>query len=94
MNLIIKNYRLFVSNLRIYFQIYFSGSDQFEYKAGDTIGYTWTNYGIVPYDYVNTQNYCEEAQQYTTVGGDVALVANRHGGRAYSFQAITGPLCL
>ena len=82
---------LFITNFRIYFQITFSASDQFEYKAGDTIGYTWTNYGNVPFDYVNTQNYCEEGQQYTTVGGDVALVANRYGGRAYSFQAITGP---
>ena len=69
----------------------FSDSEQFAYKAGDTIGYTWTNYGIIPFDYVGTQNYCEDAKQFTTIGGDVPLVAKRHGDRVYSFEAITGP---
>jgi len=69
-----------------------SSSDQIAFKAGDTVGLTWTNYGNIPFDYTSgTYNYCDQPTQFTTIGGTASLTANRYGNRIYSMQAIYGP---
>ena len=59
----------------------------FKVKKGDRYGFTWLNYGVIDFDYVGTNNYCENSQQFN-VGNAVSLVDNRHGKRDYSIRMI------
>ena len=54
--------------------------DEFSAEVGDMIGITWTNCGVVPFDYVNEFNYMDTVEN-PLEGCDVTLYANRHGKR-------------
>ena len=54
-------------------------------KAGDRYGFTWLNYGVIDFDYVSTNNFCENPVK-SNVGNTVSLVDNRHGKRDYSIR--------
>ena len=74
-----------------YFQLSFTDSDQASFLAGDTIGYTWTGYGAIPYDGSYEYNYCDDSVGQPEVGGQFSLVAGRYGNRQYSISAIIKP---
>ena len=63
-------------------------TDQYNFKAGDTIGLSWTNYGNIPYDYVNEVNYCVNNSAVTTFNNGTISMSTTHGSREYSLQAI------
>lgn len=75
----------------MYVQVYFTGADQANFQVGDTIGFTWTNYGVVPFDVSSDYNYCEDNVAQPAVGSQVNLVAGRYGNRFWSLQAIYKP---
>ena len=60
---------------------------QVSFKAGDTIGLTWTSTGNVPFDSDNSANYCNSGAEYTTINGPVSLDLG-NGNRVYSFAAM------
>ena len=72
-------------------QITFSESEKFAFKAGDTIGYSFANYGLIPYDETDKDNYCEAEVFTTVIGEQVSLTDNRYGKRIFSLQAVYGP---
>ena len=54
-------------------------------KAGDRYGFTWLDYGVIDFDYVGPDNYCENPQMFN-VGQQANLVSNRYGKRDYSIR--------
>jgi hypothetical protein len=68
-------------------QLTLSGSDVFQVKAGDRYGFTWLDLGVIDFDVVGTDNYCENPQQFN-VGQQASLVANRYGRRDYSIRML------
>ena len=57
----------------------------FNVKAGDRYGFTWLNYGVIDFDYVSNNNFCENPVK-SNPGDTVSLVDNRHGKRDYSIR--------
>ena len=53
----------------------------FEAQAGDMMGFTWTNAGVIPFDYTSGTQYYYEDSINPTEGSSVTLTANRHGNR-------------
>ena len=68
-------------------QITLSGSDVFQVKAGDRYGFTWLDLGVIDFDVVGTDNYCENPAQFS-VGQQANLVSNRYGKRDYSIRML------
>ena len=66
-------------------------SDRFTFQKGDTIGFTWTAYGVILYEGQTNFFYCEDNIAPSTEGAQVTLVANRYGNRLYSIQALYNP---
>ena len=64
-----------------------TGSDIFKVKKGDRYGFTWLDLGVIDFDYVARDNYCENNKMFN-VGQQANLVANRHGKRDYSIRMI------
>ena len=64
-----------------------TGSDIFNVRAGDSYGFTWLDYGVIDFDYVGPDNYCEDPQIFD-VGQQANLVGNRHGKRDYSIRML------
>ena len=56
-------------------------------KAGDRYGFTWLDYGVIDFDYVGPDNYCENPQMFN-VGQQANLVSNRYGKRDYSIRML------
>ena len=70
----------------------FTGSDQANFQVGDTIGFTWTNYGSISYETsTGDYNYCEGETVQPAVGSAITLKAGRYGNRFYSIQALYTP---
>ena len=65
----------------------FNASDQFAFKAGDTIGFWWTEGCVIPYDYQEIQVFCEHYITFPIEGKPVNLVTMRNGNKMYSLQA-------
>ena len=59
----------------------------FQVQAGDRYGFSWLNYGVIDFDYVSTDNYCESSV-IQDVGSTVNLLENRHGKRDYSIRML------
>ena len=72
-------------------QILFTGSEQVNFQVGDTYGFSWTQYGVIPFDASSDYNYCEDDQALPAAGSTFTLKAGRHGNRFYSLQAIYNP---
>ena len=77
--------------MKISIQISFTGSDQADFLAGDTIGFTWTRNGPVSFEGSDEFNYCEDSVGQPAVGSQISLRSGQNGNRVYSFQAITRP---
>lgn len=70
-------------------QIILDKNEQYNFQAGDTIGFTWTNFGVVTYNDVNGYNYCEDNVGQPAVGATLSLYGGRgYGSRVYSFEAV------
>ena len=52
------------------FQIVIPEASKLIVEAGDHFGFTWLNYGVVDYDEVATDNFCERS-----------VSENRHSGK-------------
>ena len=74
-----------------FIQVLFTGSDQVNFQVGDTYGFTWTQYGVVPFDVSSDYNYCEDDQAQPAVGSTFTLKFARYGNRFYSIQAVYNP---
>ncbi len=72
----------------VHVQIRLATTEQFNFQAKDTIGFTWSNYGTVSYNDVSGYNYCEDSVGQPAVGGTLSLVGGRYGSRLYSFEAV------
>lgn len=73
-------------------QYILSPSEQFQYQAGDTLGFTWTKLGAIVYEDTIGPQYCEDNQAVTTEGSTITLVAKRYSNRVYSAQALYRPI--
>jgi hypothetical protein len=60
-------------------------------QPGDTVGFTWTKFGLVTYNAVTPFQYCEDNKSPPAVGSTITLIDGRYGNRAYSFQAFITP---
>ena len=71
-------------------QIILKTSEQVHVEPGDTIGYTITNKGNIPFDddWAHLAQYCRHEEQYTEIGSRVVLPLDTGYYRQYSFQAI------
>ena len=70
----------------------FSENNQFTFQKGDTIGFTWTDTGVISFEGSFGNQYCESNVAPTTEGSVVVLVDNRgEGNRIYSIQALYRP---
>ena len=72
---------------RVHCQVELTGSDVFQVQAGDRYGFSWLNYGVIDFDYVSNDNYCESSVKQD-VGSTVNLLENRHGKRDYSIRML------
>ncbi len=70
------------------FQVTFATSDQYSFRAGDTIGISTSHYGNIPFDYIQDgTTVCSSSSLYTA--GDTAELTTAGGyNRLYSFQAV------
>ena len=72
-------------------QIILKNSEQVHFQPGDTIGYTITNKGNIPFDEDRTsklQYYCRNEEQHTVIGSRIVLPLETGNNRQYSFQAM------
>ena len=71
-------------------QIILKKNEQIPIQSGDTIGYTITKTGNIPFDEDNRHpvQYCRNEKQLTELGSRVALLLDTTAYREYSFQAI------
>jgi hypothetical protein len=74
-------------------QFQLSSSDQIRFLAGDTIGFTWSQFGVIPFAALpaNDYLYCEDLVNPPAVGSDFTLQIGRYGNRFYSIQAFYSP---
>ena len=90
--LLLSLLELLISFFKLFFQVSFTGSDQANFLAGDTIGFTWITSGSVSYEVSSEYNYCSDDIVQPAVGGQISLKSGLvDGKRIYSFQAITKP---
>ena len=64
-----------------------TGDDVFQVQAGDRYGFSWLKYGVIDYDDVSRDNYCEHSV-IQDVGSTVNLLDNRYGKRDYSIRML------
>ena len=69
-------------------QIDVSGED-WNVQEGDMLGFTWTNYGVIPFDYNSGEFNYYEQNINPSEGQTFTLVANRHGNRFVYFFKVS-----
>ena len=72
----------------------FTGSQQIDFQAGDTIGFTWTQNGVITYENIADFPYCEDSVSAPALNSDFTLVAGRYGNRIYALEAFYNPISL
>ena len=71
--------------------MFLSEAEKYTFQKGDTIGFTWTELGVIAYEDSWGSPYCENNVAPTTEGTIVSLIANRYGNRVYSLKALYKP---